>query len=128
MTHCAPAAGAEERIHLIDLADEASPGAADLQGCPMVRAREWVRRSGFREEPVLPAVAPRPVRVPAIEERGLLVDIGDLGGHLRQEVQRVEHPEVRLVAMVNDIRAVEWPQTAELNQKSETWCNIQVLR
>lgn len=99
--HRGLAAGAEGRVHLIDLADEASPGAADRQGRPLVRARDWVRRFGFREQAVPPAVAPRPVRVPAIEERGLLVDIGDLGGHLRQEVQRVEHAEVRLVPGVD---------------------------
>ena len=90
--HPPPATRTEERIDLVDLADEAGPsrlrasrepqpnastqaGAADLQGRPVVRAGEWVRRFGFREQPVLLAVAPRAIGVPAVEERGLLVRV-----------------------------------------------------
>ncbi len=61
--HRPAAAGMYERIHTIDPADQAGPGAADRQGCPKIRARDWVRRFCFREEPVSPAVALRPVRV-----------------------------------------------------------------
>jgi hypothetical protein len=54
--HRAPAARTQEGIDLVHLPDEAGPGAPDLTGCPIVRARDWIRRFGFREEPVLLAV------------------------------------------------------------------------
>jgi hypothetical protein len=39
---------------------------------------------------VLLPIPARSVRVAAIEERGLLVRIGDVGAHLGEEVQRIE--------------------------------------
>lgn len=39
----------------------------------------------------------RPIREPAVEKRGLLVWVRDVGAHLGLEVQRREDPEVRLV-------------------------------
>ena len=50
---------------------------------------------------MLLAVASRAIGVPAIEERGLLVGVRDVGIHLGQEVQGIEHPEVRLVARMD---------------------------
>ena len=57
----------QEGIDLVHLPDEGGPGPADLKGRPIVRAGDWVRRLGFREEPVPLEVAPRPIGVPAIE-------------------------------------------------------------
>jgi len=88
--HRAAAARTQEGIDLVHLPDEAGPGAADLTGRPIVRAGDWVRRLGFREEPVPLAVAPHPIGVPAIEEHGLLVRIRDVGTHLGEEVPYVE--------------------------------------
>jgi hypothetical protein len=69
----------------------------------MVRARDWVRRFGFREEAGLLAVASRPIGVPSIEERRLLVRIGDVGAHLGKKIQRIEHPEVGLVPWMDRV-------------------------
>jgi hypothetical protein len=86
-----------------NLADQARPRAADRPARPMVRARNWLRRFGFPEAPVLRAVTPSPMRAPARAERGLLVRIGEVGGHLGQEVQRIDHPAMRLVAGVDRV-------------------------
>jgi hypothetical protein len=61
--HRAAATRTQEGIDLVHLPDEAGPGAADLKGRPIVRAGDWVRRLGFREEPVPLAVAPRTIGV-----------------------------------------------------------------
>ena len=63
----------------------------------------WVRRLGAPEEPVLLPIATRAIGVPAVEERGLLVRIGDVGAHLGEEVQRIEHPEIRLVTRMDRV-------------------------
>jgi len=85
------------------LPDEAGPRAADFQGHPIIRVGDWVRRLGFPEEPVPLAVTPRPIGVPAIEDGRLLVRIRDVGTHLGQEVQGIEHAEVRLVTRVDNV-------------------------
>jgi hypothetical protein len=63
--HGSAAMGTEQRIDLVDLTNQARPSrlsstqarSADLQGRPGNRAGDWVRRFGFREEPVPLAVA-----------------------------------------------------------------------
>jgi hypothetical protein len=65
---------------------EAGPRAADLLGCSSRFIGDRRRPFGFPEQAVPPAVPPGPIGVPAVEERGLLVRIGDLGAHLGQEV------------------------------------------
>jgi hypothetical protein len=65
--HRAPEARTQERIHLVDLADESGLGAADLLVRPVVRARDWVRCFGGRQESVSLAIPPRQMGVPPPE-------------------------------------------------------------
>ncbi len=74
--HRAPAARTDQRIHLVDLANQPRPRSADLQGCPIVPGGDWARCLGFREELVALAVASRPIGVPAIEEGFLPPSMG----------------------------------------------------
>lgn len=85
----------EQRIDLVDLPNQARPRSVDLQGCSRAFSGYRFRPFGFAEETVLPAVTPCPIGVPTVEERGLLVGVRDVGTHLIQEVQGIEHPEVR---------------------------------
>lgn len=78
-------------------------GTAALTGHPLVRAGDWVRRFGYREEPEPLAVAPRPSGVPAREERGLLVRLREVGPHLGEAVQAVEPADVGLVTRVDNV-------------------------
>ena len=83
----AAAAGTEQRIHLVDVADQARPRTAHLQGSPIALSGGWVRRRGVPEEPVLLPIPTRAIGVPAVEEGGLLVRLGDVGAHLGEEIQ-----------------------------------------
>lgn len=87
------------RIRLINLADQPGPGSADVQRRSVLpRGNPHV---GVPEEPVLLPIASPAIRVPAVEECGLLVGIGDVGAHLGEEVQGIEDAEVRLVSRVD---------------------------
>jgi hypothetical protein len=48
-------------------------------------------------------VATRAIGMPAVGGDGLLVRIGDVGAHLREEVQGLKDAEVRLVARVDRV-------------------------
>jgi len=99
----------EQRINLVDLTDQTRPRATDFQRRPRLPIGSWFLHAGLLEEAVSLAIPPGPVGVPAIEERGLLVGVRDVGAHLGQEVQGIEHPKVRLMAGVDDVclRALE---------------------
>ena len=65
------------------------------------------------------AVAPRPIGVPAREERGLLTYIREVSAHLGAQVQESEYAEVGLMPRVEYLFAGEtmglspasgWPQ------------------
>jgi hypothetical protein len=67
----------------------------------------WVRRLGVPEEPVLLTIPTRAIGVPAVEEGGLLVRIGDAGAHPGEEVQGIEDPEVGVMSGVDGLGAVD---------------------
>jgi len=85
--HRAPAMRTAQRSHCVDLADQARPRSADLQWRLVGGLGGRLHHGGGPEEAVVPAVAARPIGVPAIEERGLLVGIRDVGAYLGEEVQ-----------------------------------------
>jgi hypothetical protein len=62
-----------------------------------------VRPAGVAEESVLLPIASRPMGVPAIEDRRLLVRVRDVGAHLGEEVQGIEHAEACLVMRVDRV-------------------------
>jgi len=76
--HPPPAARTQEGIDLVHLANEAGPsrlsstqaGAADLQGRPVVRAGDWLRRFGFREERALRVGSPGHTKKHTVNESG----------------------------------------------------------
>jgi hypothetical protein len=81
--HSPAAMGTEQRIDLVDLTNQARPRSEDLQARPMVRARDWVRRFGIREQPVLLAVALRAIGVPLLEKCWGLTGLSDVGTTVR---------------------------------------------
>jgi hypothetical protein len=101
--HGPAAARTEQRIDLVDLAEQTRPGPPGFQWHPTTLLGHGLHRGSLPEEPVPLPVASRPIGVPAVEERGLLVGIGDVGAHLGEEVQGIEHPEVRLVPRVDRV-------------------------
>ncbi len=85
--HGPAAARTDQRVHVIDLADQAGPGSANLQGRSSAFGANRFRPFGFPPQAVALAIAPRPIGVPAIEEGGLLVGVGDVGAMLDQEAR-----------------------------------------
>ena len=67
--HRSPAARTDQRIHLVDLADQAGPGSPGLQRRPSAPLGGGGGQVHVPEEPVLLAVAPRPIRVPTVDCR-----------------------------------------------------------
>ena len=61
--HGPAAARTEQRIRLVDLADQAHPGSPGFQGRPSVPFGGWLRRGSRPEEPVPLPIAPRPIGV-----------------------------------------------------------------
>ncbi len=68
--HRAPAARADQRIHLVDLADQARPRSPSYQWRLRVPFGGWLRRGSRPEEPVPLPIAPRPIGRPARMRRG----------------------------------------------------------
>jgi hypothetical protein len=91
----------DQRIHLVDLADQAGPGPADFQRrSPLHHGGPHL---GVPQEALLLPIAAGSIRIPSVRECGLLVGIGDVSGYFGEEVQGIEHPEVRLVARVDRV-------------------------
>jgi len=90
------------------LADQTRPGSSD---------RPWRSLGGLHHRrpslPAKPLPLPIPagsVGVPAVEDGRLLVDIRDVGTHLREAVEGVNHPDVAWWrGWIASVRWTTWP-------------------
>jgi hypothetical protein len=86
---------------------EPQPNASTQAGPADFQRRSLLRYGGpdlgVPEETLLLPIAAGSIRIPSVKEYGLLVGIGDVGAHLREEVQRIEDPEVGLMVRVDRI-------------------------
>ena len=116
--HRSTAARTAQRVHLVHLADQAGPSRLRASREPQPNAStqagpaDFQRRSplhhggphlGVPQEALLLPIAAGSIRIPSVRECGLLVGIGDVSGYFDEEVQGIEHPEVRLVARVDRV-------------------------